>query len=545
MGSNSSRPGSRTARTRPNSRLSRFFSSLICGGSSSSRTARHEMEDYPDKILMNSAEQCCPVIEVQNSAEESSVVSNTVTGSRSSDAETGGSSGNSIRASEGTSVKYGYRNLDTNSRGKCLSDSKELVGPDQVSDSHDESGRNISIAEASTSFKERQSSDPVSMNVSTNMDSVNGIENSENEGFSQFYPDIIHTSSSNSPGHGDSCSNGLPFDNHMGEVTDMPNSNSDSVNHRSNVPVTFRSTQDESSQDPVPSDLGLPVPNREQGRTDGSVLHVDVVSISSSIYSSSNSDASSHEARRNSRRLFRDAFSRRSSRRHVDSPTIVFSTDNTDDLESHDRWLLDFSGDFFDDGIGSDSGYMSRRIHRLNERRQHSRSEIWERLRGGLDENGRRTTSCPSGLHPDGTCSCESFLMAEESSARGSISRIVMLAEALFEVLDEIHRQPVSLSLSMMSLPAPESVVDSCPLKNHKKLDRVKGNDEDEQCYICLAEYEEGDKIRVLPCHHEYHMVCVDKWLKEIHGVCPLCRGDVREGGASEPSIPNPEITST
>jgi E3 ubiquitin-protein ligase RLIM len=49
------------------------------------------------------------------------------------------------------------------------------------------------------------------------------------------------------------------------------------------------------------------------------------------------------------------------------------------------------------------------------------------------------------------------------------------------QVLDEIHRQPVSLSLSMMSLPAPESVVDSFPLKNHKKLDRVKGNDEDEQ----------------------------------------------------------------
>jgi hypothetical protein len=61
--------------------------------------------------------------------------------------------------------------------------------------------------------------------------------------------------------------------------------------------------------------------------------------------------------------------------------------------------------------------------------------QIWERLRGGLDEIGRLNTSCPLGLHADGMCSCESFPMAEESSTRSSISRIVMLAEALFEVL--------------------------------------------------------------------------------------------------------------
>ncbi|KAJ9131200.1 hypothetical protein P3X46_035285 [Hevea brasiliensis] len=548
MGSGSSRLGRRSSRTRVNrSNLSNFFFSIICGGSSSRATL--EMENHPDEILVNSTKNFDPVTnEIWNLAEESSFSSGIGTRSTSSVAEIGASSGSSVTVGEGTSAESGLRNNGTSSQR--MSESKELVTPYQVSDnySHDESCRHRSSAEASTSFKEQQSSDSVSVNVLANKDAVNGIDNSEDKDGSHICPEIIHSSISSPQGLGDSHTNGVSIENHLDDVTGMFASDSDSIPHRSEVPVTFHSSGDESIQEAIPSGLGFLVANREQGQGDGNLLHVDVVSISSSILSSSNADMIGHEARRNSRRLFWDAFSRRSSRRHLDSPTIVFSRDNSDDLLSHDRWLLDFSDNFFDDGIGSDSGYLRSRIHNLNGQRRHSRSEILERLRSGLDEHGRRTTFCPSGLHPAGTCSCESLPTTEEPSNRASISRIVMLAEALFEVLDEIHRQPVSLSLSMVSLPAPESVVDSFPLKNHKKEDKVEGSDDVEQCYICLAEYEEGDKIRVLPCHHEYHMLCVDKWLKEIHGVCPLCRGDVRQGAneasvsAMESSVPNPEV---
>ena len=49
------------------------------------------------------------------------------------------------------------------------------------------------------------------------------------------------------------------------------------------------------------------------------------------------------------------------------------------------------------------------------------------------------------------------------------------------QVLDEIHRQPVSVSLSMVSLPAPESIVESFPLKCHKKVDTANGGTDAEQ----------------------------------------------------------------
>ncbi|XP_050371129.1 uncharacterized RING finger protein P4H10.07-like [Argentina anserina] len=537
MGSSSSRLGSPPSRPRPNRTANRsILSSLVCGGSSS--RAAHEMEDHQAERLVRYVEHCDRGSNlVQNSTDVSSLISGTGAGFAFPNTEIGSSSQSVVPASQGTYFEEGLRSLDSSNQGKCLSRSKELI-------SHPVSaGCNSrdNITAASTSFKEQQSPHPVSVNSSANMDAVNG---SADNNASQACPVVMRPSSSSPQGIGTSRSDDMSVENNVADIMDVHNTNADTASlHVSDIPLPFPSRGNETHREAIPSGLGFIVSNREQSREDGSVVHVDVMSISSNFLSSSNADTSNRESRRNGRRLFWDAFSRRSSRRFNDSPTILFSTDDTEDLGFHDRWLLGLSGDFLDDRSGADSGHQVNRTHNLSERRRQSRSEVWERLRGGLDGNGHRNTTCPTGIHPRGMCSCSSFLMTEESSARASISRIVMLAEALFEVLDEIHRQPVSLSLSMVSVPAPASVVDSFPLKSHTKLDKLKHGDDVEQCYICLAEYEEGDKVRVLPCHHEYHMSCVDKWLKEIHGVCPLCRGDVREG-LNDCSVSNSGIPS-
>lgn len=61
--------------------------------------------------------------------------------------------------------------------------------------------------------------------------------------------------------------------------------------------------------------------------------------------------------------------------------------------------------------------------------------QIREHRRAVFDSgNEQNTAACPLGIHQIGRCTCNSFFIAEESSARASISRIVMLTEALFEV---------------------------------------------------------------------------------------------------------------
>ncbi|CAK8578932.1 unnamed protein product [Lathyrus sativus] len=46
----------------------------------------------------------------------------------------------------------------------------------------------------------------------------------------------------------------------------------------------------------------------------------------------------------------------------------------------------------------------------------------------------------------------------------------------------------------------------------------------DTECAICLSEFTNGEKVRILPkCNHGFHVLCIDKWLKE-HSSCPKCR---------------------
>ncbi|CAF3502235.1 hypothetical protein SNK03_000398 [Fusarium graminearum] len=56
-----------------------------------------------------------------------------------------------------------------------------------------------------------------------------------------------------------------------------------------------------------------------------------------------------------------------------------------------------------------------------------------------------------------------------------------------------------------------------------------------QQCSICTEDFKVGEDVRVLPCKHQFHPACIDPWLINVSGTCPLCRYDLRPGKGAAP----------
>jgi len=95
---------------------------------------------------------------------------------------------------------------------------------------------------------------------------------------------------------------------------------------------------------------------------------------------------------------------------------------------------------------------------------------------------------------------------------------LIMLGIVLYKCIQD-HRRRRRHRL-------PKSALKKLPI--HK----FKNGDPFETCCICLDDFEEGDKLRILPCDHGYHYKCIDPWLVKNKRICPQCRKRVFARGS-------------
>jgi len=64
------------------------------------------------------------------------------------------------------------------------------------------------------------------------------------------------------------------------------------------------------------------------------------------------------------------------------------------------------------------------------------------------------------------------------------------------------------------------------------------------ECAICLEMFAKGDRVRVLPCQHMFHMDEVDEWLIHKKKLCPVCKADVTQPRVHPSQAPHLEPQS-
>lgn len=81
-----------------------------------------------------------------------------------------------------------------------------------------------------------------------------------------------------------------------------------------------------------------------------------------------------------------------------------------------------------------------------------------------------------------------------------------------------------------------EAIIKSIAVCKYKKGD---GFVDGTECSVCLGEFEDDEKLRLLPkCSHAFHISCIDTWLQS-HATCPLCRCTI-----VAPQLPVSEIAN-
>lgn len=116
------------------------------------------------------------------------------------------------------------------------------------------------------------------------------------------------------------------------------------------------------------------------------------------------------------------------------------------------------------------------------------------------------------------------------------------------------HVETLSKTTGAADSAPPGSLAPNAGNEGDEELDRVEQGSSrvhlpwyrtQVECAICLEDFAVGDKVRVLPCEHVFHMNEIDDWLINRKKLCPVCKMDVTRDHPDYQPSPTNEVGSS
>ncbi|SJX61328.1 uncharacterized protein SRS1_10321 [Sporisorium reilianum f. sp. reilianum] len=138
----------------------------------------------------------------------------------------------------------------------------------------------------------------------------------------------------------------------------------------------------------------------------------------------------------------------------------------------------------------------------------------WEKVEGpDVDPGPGNGSASAAGASPTGP------FAADDLEAGRAAETIPLLAE------DENGAGP-SQRASHTTVKMPEDTA-TRPVNPASFLPPGRTYFSTDECAICLCDFVDGDRVRVLPCGHIFHRQEVDDWLVRVKKLCPICKRDI------------------
>ena len=164
-------------------------------------------------------------------------------------------------------------------------------------------------------------------------------------------------------------------------------------------------------------------------------------------------------------------------------------------------------------------------VDQINEEFPVMMYKVWKASReeGGLStESGIATSSMNPLMHDNLDTTLQNEALARSDTAHaGQCSHKL---EATGDVSGISTDNAQAMSIMTSSVPSItrhcETKCNNIPHSPRRQLVEVV----EDKCAICLEVPEDDDVVRSLKCGHCYHQTCIDPWLTNQRGACPLCK---------------------